>query len=188
MVHEETYKGLRLEVYQDEQPESPREWDNFGKMVCWHNGYELGDKHDWEIEDFRDFIKTERPIILSLYLYDHSGIGMSTSNVAYPYNCPWDAGQVGFIYITEKDVLRELKRKKMTKVLHEHALDMLQNEVDVYHQYLQGDVYYFSVVRPKNCKECKSNIDERLDSCGGFYGVDSAIKEGKEAIDLEVEK
>ena len=29
----------------DEIPDSPREWDNFGNMYCYHRDYELGDKN-----------------------------------------------------------------------------------------------------------------------------------------------
>ena len=44
---EEFYKGHMIVVNYDEvyQDESPREWDNFGTMMCWHNRYILGDKH-----------------------------------------------------------------------------------------------------------------------------------------------
>lgn len=38
-----------LQVMQDDEPLNPRkDYDNFGKMVCWHNRYNLGDKHDYE--------------------------------------------------------------------------------------------------------------------------------------------
>lgn len=38
-----------LQVMQDDEPLNPREdYDNLGKMVCWHNRYNLGDKHDYE--------------------------------------------------------------------------------------------------------------------------------------------
>lgn len=38
-----------LQVMMDEEPLNPREdYDNFGKMVCWHKRYNLGDKHDYE--------------------------------------------------------------------------------------------------------------------------------------------
>ncbi|MEG0092201.1 MAG: hypothetical protein RSA20_10290, partial [Oscillospiraceae bacterium] len=38
-----------LQVMQDDEPLNPREdYDNFGKMVCWHSRYNLGDKHDYE--------------------------------------------------------------------------------------------------------------------------------------------
>lgn len=38
-----------LQVMHDDEPLNPREYyDNFGKMVCWHSRYNLGDKHDYE--------------------------------------------------------------------------------------------------------------------------------------------
>lgn len=38
-----------LLIMQDNRAESPREdCDNFGHMVCWHNRYHLGDKHNYE--------------------------------------------------------------------------------------------------------------------------------------------
>lgn len=42
--HEEEYKGYRIEIYQDDSPESPREWDNLGFMACWHRRMWLGDE------------------------------------------------------------------------------------------------------------------------------------------------
>lgn len=41
-------------------------------------------------------------IILPLYLYDHGGITISTR----PFSCPWDSGQVGYIYAS-KDKFRK---------------------------------------------------------------------------------
>lgn len=38
-----------LQVMVDDEPLNPREdYDNFGKMICWHRNYNLGDKHDYE--------------------------------------------------------------------------------------------------------------------------------------------
>lgn len=42
-----------LTIVQDEYPESPREWNSLGKMICWHNRYRLGDEHTYsEPSDF----------------------------------------------------------------------------------------------------------------------------------------
>ena len=55
---------FRIHIEQDEDAESPREWDsNIGTMVCWHKNYNLGDEHNFSSpEDFlnnlvRDNIK-----------------------------------------------------------------------------------------------------------------------------------
>ncbi len=38
------YLPKRVRIIQDSDPMSPREWDNVGKMVCWHRRYNLGDE------------------------------------------------------------------------------------------------------------------------------------------------
>ena len=81
-------------------------------MCCFHKRYSLGDKHSIDNSQFEDWdeveeylIKEEKAIvILPLYLYDHSGITISTA----PFSCNWDSGQIGFIYTTEKRI-KELK-------------------------------------------------------------------------------
>ena len=38
--------GNTIKVFVDEDPQSPREWDNAGTMVCFHRRYNLGDIND----------------------------------------------------------------------------------------------------------------------------------------------
>jgi hypothetical protein len=40
-----------LEIFPDEPYESPREWDNLGTMICFHRRYNLGDKHNFSVEE-----------------------------------------------------------------------------------------------------------------------------------------
>lgn len=47
------HKGLTIKLVADNDAESPRGWENIGTMVCWHDKYNLGDKHDHSSpEDF----------------------------------------------------------------------------------------------------------------------------------------
>ena len=50
-AHEAPYT---LIIEQEDDPPNPRvEWDTFGKMICWHRRYSLGDEHDFDSpEDF----------------------------------------------------------------------------------------------------------------------------------------
>lgn len=158
-----SYKDYTIEIYSDDNPESPRSWDNMGKMVCWHRRYTLGDKHDFsDGDDFKNSIDPDKNLILPLRLYDHSGISMSTSS-SYPYNDRWDSGQVGWIYVSKKDLLANYGGKRVTAKLREKGLEHLRNEVSIYDQYLRGDVYGFKVLD-------KEGND--IDSCWGFYGTD----------------
>ena len=40
-----------LEIIQDEIAESPRNWDNVCEMICFHDQYSLGDKHNYDNPD-----------------------------------------------------------------------------------------------------------------------------------------
>lgn len=235
----ETYKkgNIELGIIYDNDALSPREWETVGKMVCWHRGYNLGDKHDYDSpEDFlryllmeileddgvfdasglleilrgkRDkyrfidydgtirvfqqyyvhykrryewgmlfefegtleelsvndyyieslsmemdsgelmglILESKMITILPLYLYDHSGISMSTGSfVGRAQHAEWDSGQVGWIY--GKSAIEDIEK-------------ILKSEVEVYSNYLEGNVYGYELY----------DGDELIDSCYGFYGM-----------------
>ena len=204
-VHSSAKPALNsLEIHYDEHPESPREWDNVGTMRCAHGRYSLGDEKgrgdmkedmiellgehcDIYLDDESEIVEekfNEFFIYLPLYLYDHSGITMSTG----PFSCPWDSGQVGFIYVSreraekeygvknadfpiEREVmlhdlgLRGPNRpvKKTFATLDELATYYLKGEVETYDQFLRGEVYGYVLL---------DYAGEELDSCWGFYGSD----------------
>jgi hypothetical protein len=168
----------KLKIYQDEMPESPRTWDNLGKMICFHKRYTLGDKHEYKHDDYNSWEEMKKAIekaedalvMLPLRLYDHSGITMSTSN-EYPYNDRWDAGIVGFIIATREQIKKCFEVKRITNAILEKVVNILQGEVETYDQYLRGDIYRFEVVKVDTCdKGCEH--EEFVDSCGGFFGDD----------------
>ncbi len=162
-----TTKTKTLNIYLDDNSESPREWDTLSKMVCSHGRYNLGDKHDYDTKDYSGWeevkqaiIRKENPaVILPLYMYDHSGITIKTT----PFGDRWDSGQIGFVFATKEAVRKEYGIKRVGKKHIEQATATLLNEVEVYDQYIRGDVYRFEILDEK---------DEQLDSCGGFYGDD----------------
>jgi len=176
--------NYKLEIEHDTNPESPRTWDNLGTMVCFHKRYDLGDKHDycsgnydgWD-EMKEDIIKTENVhTILPLYLYDHSGITMSTS----PFHCPWDSGQVGFIFVS-KDKVKE-EGMDETKVEQ-----YLKGEVETYDQYLTGDVWGYKVYEVTTCSLGHEH-EKLVDSCWGFYGEEECRSEGESIMKYYTDK
>lgn len=154
------HAGMVIEIHHDDNPESPREWGNVGTMVCNHRLYRLGD-----VQGNRDDVP-RGSITLPLYLYDHSGITMSTS----PFSCPWDSGMVGMIYCTKEKALKEFGGKILTKKIREKVIKCLMNEVEVYDQYLTGQVYGYVI---------KDEEGNELESCWGFFGMDHVMEEAK---------
>ena len=55
-------------------------------------------------------IKKNAFIVLPIYMYDHSGITISVN----PFSCPWDSGQIGFIYISKEKARKEYSKKRLT--------------------------------------------------------------------------
>ena len=166
--------GQILVIEQDSDPENPREWDNLGKMVCFHKRYNLGDENDFSPTEFGNwdeletyiYKKMDAAVVLPIYLYDHSGITMSTS----PFSCPWDSGQVGFIYATHEGMEKEFGEIPISdavKIMNE----TLNGEVELYDLYLRGEVYGYTLFK---VQECDLGYEHRIsmDSCWGFYGSD----------------
>ena len=171
----------RLKVVHDSSADSPRSWDNLGKMICFHNRYDLGDKHNYNADDYSGWeemkkviIKEENPaIILPLYLYDHSGLTISTS----PFSCRWDSGQIGFVLVSKKQALEEYGGVRVSSKTKAKIESVLQGEVETYTQYVEGEVYGFQIV---------DEDDDIIDSCYGFYGTDFATNGMLDYIDHEL--
>ncbi|WP_424988696.1 hypothetical protein [Microbulbifer sp. S227A] len=173
-VYEEAHHGHTIKIYYDPDAESPREWSNLGTLICWHRRYRLGDRHqfdspeaflsdlagvsaqsDLSMDQLRD--RAERKaVILPVFLYDHSGLAMNTIG----FHCPWDSGQVGYIYVTLEAVRQEFGLKRVTKALREKAADILRGEIVSYDAYLGGRVYGYVIEQD----------GEEIDACWGFVG------------------
>jgi flagellar basal body-associated protein FliL len=100
-----------------------------------------------------------------VYLYDHSGLTMNTKG----FNCPWDSGQVGWIYASHEQVKAEYGA--VTPENLKKAESILESEVKLYDYYLTNQCYGFQLFEG----------DVETDSCWGFYGeirdVQDAVKE-----------
>lgn len=223
-VHEEIYRGCKIRLETDDDPADPREWDNIGRLVCWHNRYTLGDEQpkidqadflrlrgleqagkeisalerrtntalrrirDWDyvwnravhaaFEDRQEKLVEKvidtKFVILPVFLYDHSGITMSTG----AFSCKWDSGQVGFIYCTlekaqhewgtpdsavrgwDGDASYSLKEDGSKHTLREAATNYMTGEVEQYDSYLTGDVVGVVAEDPDG---------GHIESCWGFY-------------------
>lgn len=187
----------RVRIIRDEDPSNPRkEYDNIGTMVCWHRRRNLGDEEpDYSPSEFGlSLMRDKHPnvpddlaqehiqafldkhyVILPLYLYDHSGITMSCSS----FPCPWDSGQVGYIYVSMDRARREWTGTD--EEIREMAECCLRTEVEIYDNYLTGDVYGFVIEQADDDADLDDDDSwDQIDSCWGFYGYDwktNGIKE-----------
>ena len=162
-------------------------------MACSHRDYRLGDpKHEdryalsrcdtcgryseenckfYMDEDdpheYHNIIQHESLAWKPLYLYDHSGITMSTGDPAQGMDYGgWDTSLVGVAYITKESLKKTHGDVVPTKEELEKIIDQ---EVETYDQFLTGDVWRYTITNEKT--------GEEEDECGGFFGIESIYQE-----------
>lgn len=169
-----TAKFAKLEYNQ-----STHEWElfekyNFSSCEKWNRTSNCSEPlTDWFLNDCisalesNELIKLLRDIkgmvFLPLYLFDHSGLSISTSDFCEK----WDSGQVGWIYMTPKDVIKEygeVNNYTIAKAKH-----LLEIEVELYDYYLRGENYGYQLY--------DLNEEDEIDSCWGFIGELDDIKD-----------
>lgn len=135
---------------------------------------------DWLVDDMIEALpqkdkwylleKHTNIVYLPLYLYDHSGITMSTGS----FGDRWDSGQVGYIYTDKKTIMEtggmlQNENGNYVKITDRNwkkaAYQWMEGEVEVYDQYLTGEVYGIIT------EEYDADTDdwEEKDNCWGFF-------------------
>ena len=173
-----------LKIYYDSNAENPREFAEYDSVIAYKSQYTLGEEIipepiDWLEEKLNvpkkyeysnarlaelEAIFFDRFIAKRIYLYDHSGLAVSTS----PFSNKWDSGQVGYIYISKEKVRANYGAKKVGKKLKQLVLDSLEAEVEELNHYVSGEVFGFQILDAEGSE---------IDSCWGFYG-DNFLENG----------
>jgi|LSQX01.3.fsa_nt_gb hypothetical protein len=96
----------------------------------------------------------QKNVILPIYLYDHSGLTINNSG----FSCPWDSGQIGWIYASHDDIKKEYGTLDNETI--DKADSLLRAETKEYDSYLRGECYGFIIEKD----------GEEIDSCWGFIG------------------
>lgn len=159
------YKGYTITIEIDTDVVNPREnYDHASKMISWHKNYRLGDVHTWGVDSFKAFMEAHpEHLYLPIYLYDHSGITISTTS----FRDHWDSGQVGWIYMEATTLDSEFGGDRT------RAGGYLKSEVEEYDTYIRGEVYGYIVKKD----------GEELESCWGLYGHEYCLEEAKSTVD-----
>ena len=177
-------KNYELKIEQDNDPMNPRtDWDNITTMICFHKRYDLGDKTNYKSSQFdswdelKEQIESDYKVLMikPLYMYDHSGITISTS----PFGCNWDSGQIGWVFI-DKDNLQRISGD--SDGFNELNLEEItDSEVKTYDQYITGEVYRYTIYEIETCSlghEHKNFVE----GCGGYFGEEECENEGKSVL------
>jgi len=170
-MHVETIikNNLRLEIFYDEYTDSPREWDNLGIMALKHSRYNLSNEINVNMREFDTINELEEYInenydvrlMLGVSMYDHSGVSLSLCNYDN-FIGGWDTSLIGLIFIENNEMFKQYYSDYSDEKLEE----ILQNEVDLYSQYLNGEIYRY---------ELYDDEGNEIDSCSSFYSIDEIV-------------
>jgi hypothetical protein len=176
------YKGHHINIYDDSDPQNPREWDNLGTIYTAHrrmqpekdfdDNFDINEVFTGKAGDFRKSF-LQKYIALPIWMYNHGGVTISTT----PFSCPWDSGFFGIIAIDVEKARQEYGWKKINKQRRKKIETYLQGEIETLDSYYTGEVYGYTITPI-------DNEDNTLDSCWGFYGDDGLkyIKEECKAM------
>jgi len=163
-----------LHIEQDNDAQSPREWDNLGTIAAFRVQYNF-DEAGITMEEAQDIAKSKDWVSLPVYLYDHSGLSVSTTG----FSCRLDGGQLGIIYVSKEKALKEFDWKVLTKARRERLTLCLEEEIKELDQYLTGDVYGYVI---------KDEDGDVVEYCWGFYGEEYCKKEGEAVLERVVKE
>lgn len=176
--------GKFLQIFIDDSPENPRDWDNWSIMALTHKRYDLGDENiPFNFKDFDSFKAVEHHIkenynplvIFPVSMYEHSGVVLSLVNVS-----GFDSSNVGFAYITQErlDILGSsqgfgdgILDDETDEEYKLRLKGYIEQELKVYNDYLNGEVYRYNLIERNLC-DLHYSHDIEHDSLGGFYGSD----------------
>lgn len=168
-IYEGTTNGYLVRVVYDPYPMSPREWDNASVFLFQHGRYDM----PWEDPDApKDVTLAELEAWVRdtyddvayvgvVYGYDHGGLNISLGN----RGGPWDSGVVGLVYVRESNVCGTPA---------DRAEDVAVQDVDLFNDYLTGDVYAYEVLAEQTCNLGHTHRTS-VDSVHGFYANPSEV-------------
>lgn len=167
------YRGVAIEIIQDDMADSPDKWDNDDAFLVYdHRQFSVKRKGFEPREIFDHFQETKQKTYdgywcFTVNAYIHSGVALSLGS-EYPFNDQWDVSTTGFALV---------QRKKGWTWTREKARKVAEAIVAEWNQYLSGEVYGY-------------NIEASGDSCWGYYGeYDSeggCLDAAKDCVDVYI--
>ena len=104
------HDGMTVVLCSDPDAPSPRDSDgNLATIAHWHRHANVGDRRIEPVGllSLVRKLKAEGDEVLAIlpvWIYQHGSIALraAPSRPGYPFNCQWDAGQVGWAYVTRR--------------------------------------------------------------------------------------
>lgn len=137
--------------------------DNLTELLAMDQTKEI----EKQIADIVHAVLYENTVMLPIYMLDHSGIRLSTSD----FNDRWDSGYIGFIYVDKKNIPEygiELENGEITENVRTKVKEILNQEVELYDSYVSGDCYIGILYEKDECYYCNGAGEKYINPNLGF--------------------
>lgn len=166
------YKGHDIEVFIDEDVESPNDWGNDEIFLVYDHHQFYVKREGFNPTDIFERMQTGKKTydgywFFPVYAYIHSGVALSLGKNYYPFTDRWDVSFRGFVLV---------KRMKGIWWNQDKAYEAAEGLIETWNQYLGGEVYGYT---------------SEIGGCSGFYGDEGMaqmIEEAKDEIDFYINK
>jgi len=156
-VEEYVNGDYKLLIAHDEFAESPREYCNQFRFVA-SGKYSVYNDDSITPEELVKCNKHNDYLIFPVYCYEHGGVSFNLTG----FHCPWDSGQIGFMYRSKLGIYNDYDVKRISPKLKEKLRKNAEAELQELEDYVMGNTFLYELYKD----------EEELDSCAGFLGYD----------------
>ena len=96
---------------------------------------DYNDFDDWDEMEVHIWENFDPAVVLRVYMFSHGGETFNTTG----FSCPWDSGQVGFIFASKEAVRKEYSMKRVTKKTMNLVRKVLVAEIEDYDRWVRGE-------------------------------------------------
>jgi len=183
-IHSEEHEGWKVDVFQDWDASSPKDWDTLGELVAFSRlarNYTFSDRVADGTEE--EAIERGGYRLLKRFLRFHGEYAVTFrldeggGGQARLYSSDYDGSNPSGFIVTDRLRVNELCGTDPKYHTDEWIEKALEGELEAWGQYVEGDVWGWVVEGP----------DGQGDSCWGFYGFEYACTQAREALDNAIE-
>lgn len=194
MIMEESiqYRGYTIKIEQDDFPMNPRkDWDH--GTTIYSRSKLIENESDYLFSyDGPDMLESKKELLFNVPMYAILPLYCAEGrHNIYSISTEFEVSrQIGWIYITQDDFhkmfyssITEFQQAHPGKSIGDYCRDILKSSIEVYEQYLNGEVYHYMI---------EDSNGVHVNSCGGWYGDDfdksGIIKEAEAVIDHQIKR
>ena len=167
----------RISVYADTDASNPlKDWDEMGTILG------LNRRHaNFDTRRVEEAIENN-PDAVPLSYFEH---GLCLWSVAGELpaaaRCRWDSVSFAGVWLPDAQTM-ESARNYGGRTRQLFMRKRARQACEVYTQWCNGEVYGYEIERIRICGECGTDNPESLDSCWGFFGLDTCLNEAQAAL------